>query len=240
MKSYNINEKCIYGYLAEYFWSVITWRTTFWFTWKDQTNLPKACFSYISSSEHCKPGSYICHTISKLVFHWASWLVACCCFCGCSAGEEAILPYLYILLIKWLDEVNDLYILLQIDCYFDCGLCKLEFRCNWRNWMGLGWCDLALQYRFLHPPWYLKILYSICYKWEGLGSCSWAKGMNIFLMLEWYHFYVFIIIIRVLSIGHIAGCFYQAEGFWKGTKGAEMGTCTKNPSWAWSTWHQDV
>lgn len=33
---------------------------------------------------------------------------------------------------------------LVADCYFDCSLRKLELCCNWRDWLGLGWCDLAL------------------------------------------------------------------------------------------------
>ena len=29
-------------------------------------------------------------------------------------------------------------------CHTDCCICKLELCCNSRNWMGLGWCCLAL------------------------------------------------------------------------------------------------
>lgn len=49
------------------------------------------------------------------------------------------------------------------DCYTDCCLCKLEFCCNRRNWLGLGWCGLALQPRLLFPTWHNQVCNQICH-----------------------------------------------------------------------------
>lgn len=65
------------------------------------------------------------------------------------------------------------------DCYTNCCLCKLEFCCNWGDWMGLGWCGLAIQPHLLFPTWFYQIHYQICAERESLGSCYRAKGTNI-------------------------------------------------------------
>lgn len=62
--------------------------------------------------------------------------------------------------------------------YFDCGICKLGVCCNWRNWLGLGWCHLAVQCHLLYPTWFCQILHPLCSQWKSLGSRHWTKGMH--------------------------------------------------------------
>lgn len=70
------------------------------------------------------------------------------------------------------------------DCHTDCCVCKLEFCCNWRDWLGMGRHCLALQHHLLFPTWFYQVLHPICSEWKSLGSCNWAKGMS-----EWFWLY---------------------------------------------------
>lgn len=76
-------------------------------------------------------------------------------------------------MIMIMTSVMDLFC---ADCYFDRSLCKLELCCNWRNRLGLGWCNMAIQHNILYPTWFPQVLHSLCFEWEGLGSCHWTKG----------------------------------------------------------------
>lgn len=129
--------------------------------------------------------------------------------------------------------------------HFDRGVCKLELCSNWRDWVGLGRGDLALQYHLLYPARYHQILDPLRYKRKGLGSCSWAKGIN-YITLQRYYFisllttsFVFLVDF-LFSFLYCTDCFHEEEGFRKRATWAQMGTRAEDPPRPASTGHQIV
>lgn len=57
-----------------------------------------------------------------------------------------------------------------VGCNSDSSVCELGFCKNSRLWLGMGWCNLALQYRLLFPPRHNEVCHPLHLEWKGMAK----------------------------------------------------------------------